>query len=41
MKAIFIGMGFVGELTLRTYHETPTYVVREALGGEPEEVLTP
>ena len=40
----FIGLGFVGELTMRTYHETqqkPTYVVREVLGGEPEDVLTP
>ena len=48
----FIGLGFVGELTMRTYHETqqkPTYVVREviggepreAIGGEPEDVLTP
>ena len=40
----FIGLGFVGELTMRTYHETqhkPIYVVREVLGGEPEQVLTP
>ena len=39
----FIGMGFVGELTMRTYHETqkkPTYVVRKVLGGEPVDVLT-
>ena len=38
----FIGLGFVGELTMRTYHETqqkPTYVVREVLGGEDEGVL--
>ena len=29
---------------MRTYHEPqekPTYVVREVLDGEPEEVLTP
>ena len=40
----FVGLGFVGELTMRTYHETqqkPTYVVREVLGGESEEVLAP
>ena len=40
----FIGLGFVEELIMRPYHETqqkPTYVVREVLGGEPEEVLTP
>ena len=38
----FIGLGFVGELTMRTYHETqqkPTYVIRQVLGGEDEGVL--
>ena len=40
----FIGLGFLGELTIRTYHETqhkPTYVVRTVLGHEPEEIRSP
>ena len=35
----FISLGFLGELTIRTYHETqqkPIYVVREIVGGKPE-----
>ena len=35
----FISLGFLAELSVRTYHETqqkPTYVVRETLGGDPE-----
>ena len=37
----FIGLGFLGELSTRTYHETqrkPTYVVREVLNRQPEAV---
>ena len=34
-----VSLGFLGELTIRTYHEVqgkPTYVIRHALGWEPD-----
>lgn len=37
----FIGLGFLGEMTMRTYFETqrkPTYVVRDILGGDSTEI---